>query len=130
MLVEIEARTSIGRSGTCVTVRQRFCRKLARSCQLLFSARLVCVCTEVKRMTESLFDSVDARQDPLETLIEVLTAVTRYDLALGLIPFAFIGSVVASATAELSLVQALVPTALVGILVIVDVCYRHPPTET
>lgn len=81
-------------------------------------------------MVESLFGSVDARQDPLESLIEVLTAVTRYDLALGLVPFAFVGSVVASAAADPSLIQALAPTALVGILVIVDVCYRNPPTET
>jgi hypothetical protein len=130
MLVDAGGRTAIGDRGATSRLGRAFYRKLARSCQLLFPARDIWACTEVKRMTESPFGSVDARQNPLEALIEVLTAVTRYDLALGVIPFAFIGSVVASATADLSLTQALVPATLVGILVIVDVCYRNPPTET
>ncbi|WP_306057971.1 hypothetical protein [Natronococcus wangiae] len=53
----------------------------------------------------------------------------RYDLALGLIPTALVGSLVVSVTTDLRLVRTLVPAALVGIAVIADVCYLNPPVD-
>lgn len=53
----------------------------------------------------------------------------RYDFALAVIPAAFVVSLFISTAVDLNPVQALVPAALVGILVIVDVCYRNPPTR-
>jgi hypothetical protein len=81
-------------------------------------------------MSESLFGSDDARQNPLKALIEDLTAVSRYDLVLGVIPITFVVSIVVSAATGLSVVYALAPAALVGILVIVDACYLNPPIDS
>jgi hypothetical protein len=80
-------------------------------------------------MSESLFDSDGTRQNSLETLIEGCTAVSRYDLALGIIPVAFVVSIAVSAATGLRLIHALAPAALVGILVIVDACYLNPPID-
>ncbi|WP_293031269.1 hypothetical protein [Natronococcus sp.] len=66
----------------------------------------------------------------METLLGILTAVTRYDLALGLIPVAIVASVVTSTVTGLGLEQSLVPVALVGVFVIADACYLNPPIDT
>lgn len=53
--------------------------------------------------------------------------ISRYDLELGVILFAFVVSVTVSIVADSSLVQALAPAAVVGIIVIIDACYLNPP---
>ncbi|ELY53721.1 hypothetical protein C492_17223 [Natronococcus jeotgali DSM 18795] len=94
-----------------------------------FPIRFVLAATEVSRTSEPSFDAVDSRSNPSELPLGALTAVTRYDLALGLIPLAFAGSAIASAATEPGLEQSLVPAALVGILAIVDACSLNPPID-
>ena len=81
-------------------------------------------------MTESQFGYSDDDSDPLETIVEVLTAATRYDFALAVIPMAFVVAVVAATALNLTVIQALVPAAVIGIIVIVDACYLNPPIES
>ncbi|WP_255169240.1 hypothetical protein [Natrononativus amylolyticus] len=80
-------------------------------------------------MTETVLGYPDRDPDPLTTLVEVLTAATRYDFALAVIPLAFVVAVVAATALNLTVIQALVPAAVIGIIVIVDACYLNPPVE-
>ncbi|WP_226482322.1 hypothetical protein [Natrinema amylolyticum] len=68
-------------------------------------------------------------RDPVETLVDVLTAASRYDLLLGIIPLAFAVALVAATVLELSVAQTLLGTAVVGGLAVVDACYLNPPVD-
>ena len=64
-----------------------------------------------------------------ETLVDVLAAASRYDLQLGVVPVAFAVALVAANVSSVSVVQAMLVAATIGVLVIVDACYRHPPID-
>ncbi|WP_436346516.1 hypothetical protein [Natronorubrum sp. FCH18a] len=68
-------------------------------------------------------------RDPFETLIGVLAAANRYDLLLGSIPVAFAVALVVATISSVSLVEAMLVAAFVGVVVIVDACYRNPPID-
>ncbi|MHC3436706.1 hypothetical protein ACYJ1Y_01085 [Natrialbaceae archaeon A-gly3] len=68
-------------------------------------------------------------RDPLEALVDVLTAATRYDLLLAVVPVAFAVALVVAYVAGVALYWALVPAAVVGILAVVDAVYLHPPVD-
>ncbi|PCR92070.1 hypothetical protein [Natrinema ejinorense] len=67
--------------------------------------------------------------DPLEALVDVLTAATRYDLPLGVIPLAFAVALVTATLLELSGVQTLLIAGVVDAFVVVDACYLNPPVD-
>ncbi|MDJ1432935.1 hypothetical protein [Halostagnicola sp. A-GB9-2] len=69
------------------------------------------------------------KRDPFETLVDVLTAATRYDLALGIIPIAFAVALVAAFVLAVPVQYALLPAAVVGAVVVVDACYLNPPVD-
>lgn len=68
-------------------------------------------------------------RDPLETLVDVLTAATRYDLLVGIVPLAFAVALVAATVLPVSTVQTLPVAAVVGALAVVDACYLNPPVD-
>ena len=68
-------------------------------------------------------------RDPLETLVDVLTAATRYDLVLAAVPVAFTVALVVAYVVGVALYWTLVPAAVVGIVAIVDAVYLHPPVD-
>ncbi|SFS38179.1 hypothetical protein [Halostagnicola kamekurae] len=68
-------------------------------------------------------------RDPFETLVDVLTAATRYDLALGIIPSAFAVALVAASVLGIPVQYALLPAAAVGAMVFADACYLNPPID-
>ncbi|ELY59455.1 hypothetical protein C491_06583 [Natronococcus amylolyticus DSM 10524] len=68
-------------------------------------------------------------QDPFDALIDVLAAVNRYDLALGVIPIAFVITLVAASVFGVPAPYAFAAAAIVGIGVIADVCYLNPPVD-
>lgn len=78
-------------------------------------------------MSERVPENRGIEQDPFETLTDVLTAATRYDLALGVIPVAFVVALVAANVVAVSMLQALFLASLVGIAVLIDVLYLNPP---
>ncbi|SFC18466.1 hypothetical protein SAMN05444422_105171 [Halobiforma haloterrestris] len=69
------------------------------------------------------------QRDPFDALVDVLAAADRYDLLLGIVPVAFAVALVVAGVASLSMAQALLVAATVGVLVIVDACYLNPPTD-
>ncbi|APW97184.1 hypothetical protein CHINAEXTREME_05100 [Halobiforma lacisalsi AJ5] len=69
------------------------------------------------------------QRDPFDALVDVLAAADRYDLLLGIVPVAFAVALVVAGVASLSMAQALLVAATIGVLVIVDACYRNPPTD-
>ena len=68
-------------------------------------------------------------RDPLETLVDVLTAATRYDLVLGVVPVAFAIALVVAYVAGVTVPLALTGAAVVGIAAIVDALFVHPPVD-
>ncbi|AGB35973.1 hypothetical protein [Natronococcus occultus] len=68
-------------------------------------------------------------RDPFDALVDVLAAANRYDLALGGIPIAFVIALVAANVLGISVPYALAAAAIVGVGVIVDVCYLNPPID-
>ncbi|WP_137290993.1 hypothetical protein [Natronorubrum halophilum] len=68
------------------------------------------------------------RRDPFDALVDVLAAVTRYDILLGIVPIAFAVALVAASILSVSTGQAMFGAALVGVFV-VDACYRNPPVD-
>ncbi|MCU4925842.1 hypothetical protein OB905_07575 [Halobacteria archaeon AArc-dxtr1] len=70
-----------------------------------------------------------SERDPFDALIDTLTAASRYDLLLAIVPAAFAVSLVATAVLGVSVQQALVVASTVGVFAIVDACYRNPPVE-
>ncbi|QSX00801.1 hypothetical protein [Haloterrigena alkaliphila] len=69
------------------------------------------------------------RRDPFETLVDVLAAVDRDDLLLGIVPIAFAVALVAASTLSVSLPGAMGIAATIGVLVVIDACYRNPPID-
>ena len=69
------------------------------------------------------------KRDPFETLVDVLTAATRYDLALGIVPSAFAVALVAASVLGIPVQYALLPAAIVGAMVVGDVYYLNPPVD-
>ncbi|ELY36493.1 hypothetical protein [Natronorubrum tibetense] len=68
-------------------------------------------------------------RDPFETLIGVLAAADRYDILLLVVPVAFAVALVAASISSVSLVQAMLVAAVVGVAVVVDACYWNPPVD-
>lgn len=68
-------------------------------------------------------------RDPFETLVDVLAEASRYDLLLGIVPLAFAVALVVAQVLSVSVVQAMFVAAAIGVLVIVDACYRNPPID-
>ncbi|NGM70097.1 hypothetical protein G6M89_13955 [Natronolimnobius sp. AArcel1] len=66
---------------------------------------------------------------PLETVSRVLAAASWYDFLLGIVPVAFAGALVTANLTSVSQIQMLAVAAAVGVLVIIDACYRNPPVE-
>jgi len=56
------------------------------------------------------------------------TAVSRYDLVLAVIPMAFLLTAVASGVLGVSLPTALGGGSLLGLAVLADALFLHPPT--
>ncbi|WP_276249993.1 hypothetical protein [Haloarcula rara] len=56
------------------------------------------------------------------------TAVSRYDLVLAVIPLAFLLAAAASGVLGVSLSTALAVGSLLGIAVLADALFLHPPT--
>ncbi|WP_235019789.1 hypothetical protein [Natrialba sp. INN-245] len=67
-------------------------------------------------------------RDPFDALVDVLTAVNRYDLLLAIVPVVFAVALVGAGVFGVSLEAAMVVAAIVGVVVIVDACYLNPPT--
>ncbi len=67
--------------------------------------------------------------DPFETLVDVLTAATRYDLVLGIVPLAFTVALVVAHVAGVPLAWALALAAVVGLTAIADAVFLHPPVD-
>lgn len=59
----------------------------------------------------------------------VLASTTRYDLALWLIPLAFILAIILGTALDLSVRTMLVSAALVGVVVLADALYLNPPIK-
>ncbi|NKE38005.1 hypothetical protein GWG54_19860 [Natronococcus sp. JC468] len=68
-------------------------------------------------------------RDPFDALVDVLAAADRYDLALGTIPIAFVIALVAAAAFGVPAPYALAGAAIVGVGIVVDVCYLNPPID-
>ncbi|RQG93168.1 hypothetical protein EA462_02900 [Natrarchaeobius halalkaliphilus] len=68
-------------------------------------------------------------RDPFDALVDVLAAVDRYDLLLGIVPIAFAVALVAASLLGVSVTQAMIVPAIVGVFTIVDACYRNPPID-
>lgn len=68
-------------------------------------------------------------RDPFDALVDVLTAVDRYDLLLAIVPVAFAVALVVAIVANVSVTQAVLVAAAIGVFVIVDACYLHPPID-
>ncbi|MXV62891.1 hypothetical protein GS429_12600 [Natronorubrum sp. JWXQ-INN-674] len=68
-------------------------------------------------------------RDPFETLVDVLAAANRYDFLLGIVPVAFAVALVAAHVLGVSMAQAMLVAAIIGVFVVVDACYRNPPTD-
>lgn len=68
-------------------------------------------------------------RDPFDALVDVLAAADRYDLALGIIPIAFVIALVTANAFGIAVPYALVGAAIVGVGIIVDVCYLNPPID-
>ncbi|WP_255192877.1 hypothetical protein [Natronobeatus ordinarius] len=83
----------------------------------------------MRLIDESLLGRHGSSRDQLETLADGLAATTRYDVALALIPLAFAVALLGAYALGAGLLTAIVPSTLVALFVIVDVCYRNPPTE-
>ncbi|WP_114577326.1 hypothetical protein [Saliphagus sp. LR7] len=66
--------------------------------------------------------------DPLSALAEPIAA-TRYDVPLGVILAAFVATAVVTFAIGLRSIGLLLFPAAIGILVIVDTCYLHPPID-
>ena len=69
------------------------------------------------------------KRDPFDTLVEVLAAATRYDLLLAIVPVAFAVALVAASVLGISMVQAMLIAAPIGVFVIIDACYLNPPVD-
>lgn len=80
-------------------------------------------------MQQTTIGTPGADRDPFETLVGILTAATRYDLTLGIIPGVFAVALLVATAADVGVVQALVVPTAVAILVIVDALYLNPPTD-
>lgn len=61
--------------------------------------------------------------------LDVPASTARYDLALGLIPLAFVLAMTLGMVLGLSVQVMLVSAALVGVGVLVDALYLNPPVE-
>ncbi|MGQ3412684.1 hypothetical protein ACT4ML_10550 [Natrinema sp. LN54] len=68
-------------------------------------------------------------RDPFAALADVLTAASRYDLLLGVVPLAFAVALVAATVLGVSVVQALSVAAGVGAFAVIDACYLNPPVD-
>ena len=66
-------------------------------------------------------------QDPFDALVDVLAAVNRYDLVLGIIPIAFVVALSAASVLSLPITHTLLIAAIIGVITIVDACYLNPP---
>ncbi|OVE84954.1 hypothetical protein [Natronolimnobius baerhuensis] len=66
---------------------------------------------------------------PLETVSSVLAAANWYDFLLAIVPVAFAVALIAAAVTSVPQIQMLAGAALVGVLVIIEACYRNPPLE-
>lgn len=78
-------------------------------------------------MYETIIDRPE--RDPFEALVDVLAEATRYDFVLGIVPIVFAVALVAANAMAVSLVEALVPAALAGVLVVADALYLNPPVD-
>lgn len=54
--------------------------------------------------------------------------VDRYDLVLAVIPLSYLGSLAAHVVFGLSIQMSVIPSSLVGALLLADALYRNPPT--
>jgi hypothetical protein len=70
-----------------------------------------------------------SERDPFDALIDVLAAANRYDFALGLVPIAFVVTLVAAHALGVPTLHAIAAAAVVGVGVIVDACYLNPPID-
>ena len=68
-------------------------------------------------------------RNPFDALVDVLAEASRYDLLLGIVPVAFAVALVVASVLDLSIAQAMVFAAAVGVLVIIDACYLNPPVD-
>ena len=68
-------------------------------------------------------------RDPLETLVDVLTAATWYDLVLAVVPVAFAVALVVAHVMGVAVPLALTVAAAIGIAVMVDAMFVHPPVD-
>ena len=66
-------------------------------------------------------------RNPFDALVDVLAAVNRYDLVLGIIPIAFVVALFAASVLGLPITHTLPIAAIIGVITIVDACYLHPP---
>lgn len=80
-------------------------------------------------MTGQTHYRIDRKWSSVETSTAILTAATRYDLALWAIPTAFLLAFLAGSVLGISQHAALVGAALLGVLVVVDVIALNPPVE-
>lgn len=78
-------------------------------------------------MSEALPPPEDV-PDPLSALATPVP-VSRYDVALAVILLAFVAAAVVAFVTDLGPIGLLLLPAAVGILVIVDICYLHPPID-
>ncbi|ELZ07003.1 hypothetical protein [Natrialba aegyptia] len=69
------------------------------------------------------------QRDPFDALVDGLAAADRYDFVLGIIPIAFAVALVVATVTNAPVTQPLAVAALVGIVAIVDACYRNPPID-
>ncbi|WP_306054993.1 hypothetical protein [Natronococcus wangiae] len=78
-----------------------------------------------------MYESTSGRpgRNEVDALVDVLAAANRYDLALGVIPVAFAGALVAAHALGVSVLHALSVAAVIGLAVIVDSCYLNPPVD-
>lgn len=68
-------------------------------------------------------------RDPFDALVDVLAAVNRYDLQLGLIPVAFAIALTVASTTSVAVTQSMLIAAAIGVFVVIDACYRNPPID-
>ncbi|EMA46477.1 hypothetical protein [Halobiforma nitratireducens] len=68
-------------------------------------------------------------REPFEALVDVLATADRYDFLLWIVPAAFAVALVVATVASVSVSQALIVAAAIGVLVIVDACYLNPPID-
>ncbi|QFU81993.1 hypothetical protein [Natronorubrum aibiense] len=69
------------------------------------------------------------QRGPVDAIVDVLTAATRYDLLLAIVPVAFAVALVTAIALGVSIGQTLLIAAIVGVFVIADACYLNPPID-